>query len=66
MCLSNSPNPSTFSSLPGVKSVLSGEFLLVYQKIFGGLPGVLQRGVQTVLKVHGNLNKGASGSMKLK
>ena len=45
MCLGNSPNPGIFSSLPGVKSVLSGEFLLIYPKIFGGPPGVLQRGV---------------------
>ena len=45
MCLSNSPDPGTFSGLPGVKSVLAGEFLLICPKIFGGPLGVLQRGV---------------------
>ena len=45
MCLGNSPDPGTFSSLLGVKSVLPGEFLLIYPKTFGGPPGVLQRGV---------------------
>ena len=47
MCLGNSPDPGTFSSLPGIKSVLPGEFLLIYPKTFGGPPGVLQRGVFT-------------------
>ena len=39
-------NPGTFSSLPGVKSVLPGEFLHIYPEIFAGPPGVLQRGVR--------------------
>ena len=46
MSLGNSPNPGIFSSLPGVKSVLAGEFSLIYPKIFGCPPGVLQRGVK--------------------
>ena len=46
MCLGDSPNPSTFSSLPAEKSVLPGEFLLIYPKIFVEPPGVLQRGVE--------------------
>ena len=45
MCLGDSPNPGTFSNLPGVKSVLPREFLLLFPKIFGGPPGVLQSGV---------------------
>ena len=52
MCLGNSQNPGTFSSLTCVKSVLPGEFLLIYPKIFGGPPGVLQRGVN----INGQIN----------
>ena len=57
MCLGNSPNLGTFSSLPGVKSVLpgAGEFLLIYPKIFGRPPTVLQRGVQNKFNPRGFL-----------
>ena len=34
VCLVDSPNPGTFSSLPGVKSVLPGEFFLFTRKYF--------------------------------
>ena len=48
MCLGNSPNPGTFSSLPGVKSVLPrriftylpeniyGDHRMCYRRVFSG------------------------------